>query len=640
MSHIPSPCLTTTVLLLAALARPAMPAEPGAPREARRPAKPGEVRVEGGFWGPRLEVVRDRTIPHSWQYMAWELRSLQKANGRAVDGDLNGTWGEANLYKFLETVGHCLATRRDPALEQRVDEVIALLAGAQRPDGYAHVFIINNGKPPWDPEFLDGSHDGYVLGHMIQAALAYRAATGKAAFLDVARRAADEAWNHFLGPQGTPGFCGHAELEMALAELHRATGEPRYLDLAKAFVEWRGRGKVKPAGPTPRAYFQDQVPVRDQMTLEGHAVRAVFFATGVADLALATGDGDYRLAANRFWDSTARRRMYVTGSIGPRAEHEALGEDYELPNDGYTESCAACGLADFAQRMLLLEGKAEYADTMERVLYNAVLHGIALDGTTTYYRNPPSDRDHARDNCWVCCPPNLSRTVAQIGRYAFLVGPRGVTVNLFVNGTASFQVGGATVGLAVDTAYPWDGTVTLRVTAAPETPFALDLRLPGWCPGATLGLNDTAVSPLPRTDAGYARLERRWQAGDRVVLRLAMPMERIEAHPNVQANQGRVAIQRGPLVYGFEGLDNDGNLDFTLARDAGLTAEPRPDLLGGITVLKARTTDGRTVTAVPFYALANRGNSRQEVWMRQDGCQPTTTWWEGKLYRPWNPPAP
>jgi DUF1680 family protein len=315
--------------------------------------------------------------------MGWELRALQKANGQEVQGELNGTWGEANLYKFLETIGHSLSMHPDPDLERRVDSVIELLAGAQQSDGYLHAFVTNSKKLPWDPDFLDGSHDGYVLGHLIEAALAYSEATGKQRLLDIAEKAANQAWHHFLGPQGRPGFCGHAELEMALVELYRVRPNPHYLELAEAFVEWRGRGKVKPFSDTPRAYFQDGAPLRQQRTLDGHAVRALFFASGVADLAIETAGADYRLAANRFWDSTARRRMNIAGGTGPRKEHEAFGEDYELPSHGYYESCAACGLADFAHRMFMLEGQAEAIDVLERVLYNAVLHGISLDGTNS-----------------------------------------------------------------------------------------------------------------------------------------------------------------------------------------------------------------------------------------------------------------
>ena len=591
------------------------------------------VAIEDSFWAPKLKVYREKTIPHSWFYMQWELRSLRKAAGQQVDGELNGTWGEANLYKFLETVAYSLAMGRDPVLEAKVDEVVDLLAAGQQEDGYLHVYVTNNRKMPWDPTFLDGSHDGYVLGHMIEAAIAYHAATGKRAFLDIACKAADQAWQHFLGPDGQPGFCGHAELEMALAELYRVTQETRYLELARAFVEWRGKGKVMPAGPTPRAYFQDQVPLRAQRTLDGHAVRAIFFATGVADLALETGESDYRLAAHRFWDSTTMRRLTLTGSMGPRKEHEAFGEDYELPNDGYYESCAACGLADFAQRIFLLERRAESVDVLERVLYNAILHGISLSGTNTYYCNPLSDRDHLRDNCWVCCPPNLSRTLLQAGRYAYAHTERDLYVNLYVGGKVRVPFPAGDVTLRIETEYPWDGRVNLRVELATPVPFTLHLRKPGWSVKADLNLNGTPIDAQP-DDAGFWALTREWRRGDSVELVLDMPVQLMMAHPNIVSCRGKVALQRGPLVFAFEGLDNDGSANILLGPDSKFAVERKPDLLGDVRVIRGQAADGKPIQAIPFYALANRGNSAQEVWVRQLELQPGDDWWLGSLYRP------
>jgi DUF1680 family protein len=597
----------------------------------------GNVEIRDAFWAPKVKVYREKTIPHSWTYMQWELRSLRRAAGQPVEGELNGTWGEANLYKFLETVAYSLAMGRDPVLEQRVDEIVQLLAASQQRDGYLHVYVTNNRKTPWDPAFLDGSHDGYVLGHMIEAAIEYHAATGKRAFLDLAIKAADQAWNHFLGPNGQPGFCGHAELEMALVELYRVTREPRYLDLSRAFVEWRGKGKVKPAGPTPRAYFQDEAPLRSQRTLDGHAVRAVFFATGVADLAIETGDGDYRLAADRFWNSTTQRRMAITGGIGPRKEHEAFGEDYELPNDGYYESCAACGLADFAHRRFLLEQRAENCDVLERVLYNAILHGISLDGTNTYYCNPLSDRDHPRDNCWVCCPPNLSRTLLQVGRYAYARTDRDLYVNLFVGGAVRVPFPSGEAAFRVETDYPWDGRVNLRLEGKP-TRFALHLRKPGWCRQATLALNGVATDAQV-DESGYWTIDREWKAGDQLTLQLDMPVERIVGHPNIAAARGKVALQRGPLVYGFEGLDNSANPRLTLGADPRFTLEHRSDFLRGVTVIRGVTAAGQPLQAIPFYALANRGKSFQEVWVEQDKLSLSDDWWLGSLYRPIPNPA-
>lgn len=593
------------------------------------------VQAQDVFWAPKFQVVRERTLPHSWLYMQWNERALRHAAGQKVTGDLNGTWDEANLYKFIETIAYALAMRRDVALEKRVDELVALLAKVQRPDGYVHVYIINSGKPPWDPKFLDGSHDGYVLGHLIEAAIEYQAATGKTNLLNVAVRAADQAYAQFLGPQGQPGFCGHAELEMALVELYRVTRQPRYLELARAFVEWRGHGKVQPAGPTPRAYFQDHLPLREQRTLEGHAVRAIFFATGVADLALETGEADYRLAAHRFWDCVTLRRMAVTGAIGPRAEHEALGEDYELPQNGYYESCAACGLADFAHRMFFLERHAEAMDVLERVLYNAVLHGLGLSGTNSYYQNPLSDRHRPRYNSWVCCPPNLSRTLLQAGRYAYAFGPREVYLNLYLGGTVSLPLAAGRMELAVQTDYPWSGNV--RVEVRPETPQRATLRFrwPGWCRQMMLKLNGALLQPPPARERGYVNLEREWRAGDVVEIEMAMPVERWVAHPNVQACRNQVALQRGPLVYGFEGLDNDGQAQVELGENPQFQIEHRPQWLGGVTVIRGQRADGRPFTAIPFYALANREPSTQEVWAVQRGWRLNDSWWEGRLYRRW-----
>lgn len=609
-------------------------AGPWAGREGRiAPVPVREVRLEGGFWGPRMRVYKDRTIPHSWQYMGHNLRSLRKAAGEPTEGPFNGTWDEANLYKLLETIGHSLGMFPDAALERKVDEIVELVGRAQRTNGYAHVFIINEGKPEWDPAFLDGSHDGYVLGHMIEAAIEYQANTGKRAFLDIACRAADEACEHFLGPRGVPGFCGHAELEMALVELARVTGRTRYVDLAKAFVEWRGRGLVKPVSATPRSYFQDLVPLRQQRNLDGHAVRSTFFATGVADLALATADPDYRLAANRFWDSVTLRRMTITGSTGPRHEHEAFGEDYELPNNGYYESCAACGLMDFAQRMFLLEGGADTGDVLERVLYNAVLHGISLDGTNSYYQNPLSDTNRSRYNSWVCCPPNLSRTLFQTGRYAYASGGREACLNLFVAGTVRMPMDGGWVGLRVETEYPWEGKVHVRVSPGSVPRFGIQLRWPGWCETATLSLNGVPVSPLPRNDRGYVHLEREWHEGDVIDFDMDMPVRCIEAHPMIKDCQGKVALQRGPVVYGFEGLDNGGTSTPELPASPRFRVEPRPDLLGGVRVIAGEDAEGRGFLAIPFYAMANRGKSTQEVWTSKRGWKPSEAWWEGRLYR-------
>jgi len=628
MTRIP-PLLVALIFLTSSPA----PAQNAAGQSERVQLLPlSQIHVDDHFWAPKFRAYHERTIPHSWQYVDGAILAVREAAGEGVTGQCDCTWGEANLYKFLETVAYSLSQFPDKDLENRVDRIVASLAKAQRPDGYAHVYVILAGKTAWDPNFLDGSHDGYVLGHLIEAALAYKAATGKTAFLDIACKAADEACNHFLGPNARPGFCGHAGLEMALVELYWQTHQPRYLKLAQAFIEWRGRGKVKPFSDTPRAYFQDATPLRAQRTLEGHAVRAVFFATGVADLAVETGESDYRLAANRFWESTTLRRMTITGSVGPRKEHEAFGEDYELPNDGYYESCAACGLANFAQTMFLLERRSESCDVLERVLYNAILHGIALDGTSSYYCNPLSDHDHLRDNCWVCCPPNLSRTLMQVGHYAYAMTQHDLYVNLFIGGAVRVPFKSGDVILRVETNYPWEGQVTLRPEAGSPRRFALRVRKPGWCDRAAWKLNGEEVYGAA-DDWGYWVFDRRWQSSDSLQLTLEMPVQQMAAHPNIVSCRDKVALQRGPIVYGFEGLDNK-DIRVALAADTRLRSEHRPDLLGGVTVIHGIAANGRSVLAIPFYSLGNRGKCCQDVWIEQQGLKPRSDWWLGALYRP------
>jgi DUF1680 family protein len=324
--------------------------------------------------------------------------------------------------------------------------------------------------------------------------------------------------------------------------------------------------------------------------------------------------------------------MTITGSAGPRAEHEAFGEDYELPNNGYYESCVSCGLADFAQRMFMLEQSAESADVLERVLYNAVLHGLGLGATNSYYQNPLSDRDKARYNSWVCCPPNLSRTVLQAGRYAYASTLRDIFVNLYVGGEVSVPLDGQVVTLKVATDYPWDGAVKFTVQAARPKPFALHLRRPGWCQKAAIKINGQPFDP-GSTARGYWRIERDWREGDTLELALDLPVERMVAHPNIKDCAGKVALQRGPLVYAFEGLDNDGNPAVTLGDNPQFKIERRPDLLGGVTVIKGVTAEGKAFTAIPFYTLANRAKSAQEVWVKQNNLKLDDSWWAGRLYR-------
>lgn len=621
------------LLLVTTHALSAAPPEPSATtRSPRRQLPLTAVRVTDAFWAPRLQVYRERTIPHSWQYVQGEIEDNEIAAGWKHLERGDGTpWNQANLHKVLETCAYALAQQPNPELSGRVDEVIKALTAAQQPNGYLNALLTVRHIEPWS--WMEGRHEGYVAGHLIEAAVAHYLATGRRDLLDLACRNADHIYDEFV-TQARPGVCGHAELELALVRLYRVTGEQRYLQLAREWVERYGT-RLQGPNPAHQAYFMNHLPIRQVPEVTGHAVRTMFYLTGVAGVATETGDPTLAAAARRLWRNTTRQKMLVTGSAGTQASDEGFGANYELPPDGYAESCAACGLLGYAHAMFLLDGEAESYDILERVLYNAVLHGISLDGTTTYYRNPLTDADHPRDNCWVCCPPCLSRTLLRLPDYIYARGDRDLYVNLYVGSEAEVALKSGPVRIAQVTAYPWDGTVSLTVNPSSRAAFALRLRLPGWCRTATVRLNGQAVTP--RRLQGYAVLDRTWRAGDKVELDLPMPVERLVAHPAAQACAGQVTLQRGPLVYGFEALDNEGDLGLTLPPDPQFTTEHRADLLAGVTVITGRRADGRRWQAVPFYALANRGLSRQVVWVKQEGLTALPGDWASALYRPWQP---
>jgi DUF1680 family protein len=380
------------------------------------------------------------------------------------------------------------------------------------------------------------------------------------------------------------------------------------------------------------SYAQDHAPLDQQNSLEGHAVRAVFFATGVAELALENSTGPYRVAARRYWENLTGRRMYLTGSIGPRAENEAIGEDYELPVNGYNESCAACGLAAFAQRMFLLERSSAPVDVLERVLYNAVLHGIALDGCHSYYQNPLTDRDRSRDNNWTCCPPNLSRTLLNVGRYAYASSAREAYILLYVGGTAAFPLPNGELRIDTKTDYPWDGKVEIVVRSTPAGSAAINLRRPDWCPGLTIKRNGRSLPTPVAKESGFIRIDD-VKPGDRLELEMGIPIVRVQAHPKIRDCQGRIALQRGPVIYSLEGLDNGGQSDIELGPDTDLVYEYKAELLGGVGVIRGKSASGAPFLANPCYALANRGKSSGQVWLRQPGQAQEAEPGSAALYR-------
>ncbi len=614
------------------------------PQARLRPVPISAVTLADPFWAPRLEALREVTLPSQHRLLeeTGRIGNFRRAAGKAEEPFQGRFYNDSDVYKWLEAVAWTLAWSLADPLEGAAEGVIAEIAAAQRPDGYLNTyFALERAAERW--RNLRDKHELYCAGHLIQAAVAHHRATGSQRLLGVARRLADHICATF-GPatEGKqPGTPGHEGIEMALVELSRETADPRYRGQAQFFLDMRGRGLIG-----GRAYHQDHRPFPDMVRLEGHAVRAVYLAAGVTDLYAETGEPALRAALERLWERTATRQTYVSGGLGARHEGEAFGHDYELPNArAYAETCAAVGSVMWNWRMLALDGDARYADALETALYNGALAGLSLDGQAYFYANPLSDDGRHRRQPWfdcACCPPNLARLLASLPGYCYSLSAEGVWVHLYAGGTVRLRLGdGRTVGLRLHTRYPWDGNVVIEVEA--EGPFDLFLRIPAWCEaGASLSLNGQPYDG-PLVPGSYARLRRHWGPGDTVRLDLPMPARRVACHPYALENQGRVALMRGPLLYCVEGVDHPGLdlRDLLLPSEAKLSAAHRPDLLGGVVALqgqalavppgpgweghlyrtahpRAASPQGQAVplTAIPYYAWANRAPGPMQVWLR------------------------
>ncbi len=603
-----------------------------------------EVKFSDEFWTPRLEINREKSLPHNfeWCEKTGRISNFAKA-GKLMEGKFEGIlYNDSDVYKMLEGASYSLTIHPDPKLEKAVDDVIAKIAAAQQPDGYLYTFhTLKDPSKRWTN--LRNGHELYCAGHLIEAAVAHFRATGKRTFLDVAVKCAD-CIDGVFGPTKRHGVGGHEELKLALVKLYQVTGQKKYLELAKFFIDIRGERSRRDA--LYGTYYQDHLPVREQSEIVGHAVRAMYLCAGATDIAAHTGDQLLVDAMGRLWQDVVRRKIYITGGIGARHDGEAFGDAYELPNESaYCETCAAIGVAFWAHRLGLMHADAQYADVVEQALYNGILSGIGIDGKHFFYVNPlASDGKHHRQPFFkcACCPTNAVRFIPSLPGYVYAVGKSGGTdeiyVNLFVAGEASVQLGGNKVRLKQQTLYPWDGKTLLTVEPEKSERFTLCLRIPAWCKGATLAVNGKPAAPL-NVEKGYARLERKWRPGDAVELELPMPIERIEANPRVEANRGRVAVRRGPVVYCFEAVDNGGSAkDIVLPVDPKFTAEYRDDLLGGVTVITGVAKDGRKITAVPYHVWDHREPGEMIVWVRQDGKSPNPSTdepsWKGTLYRP------
>lgn len=602
-----------------------------------------DVKITDSFWAPRQETNRTASIPVNLENLeaAGNLENLRLAARRATSGFKGPVFMDSDVYKALEAASYSLATHPDPALEKRLDEIIAVLAAAQQPDGYLNShFTVKEPAKRWTN--LRDWHELYCAGHMFEAAAAHYQATGKSNFLQVATRFADYIDSVFGPPPKRMGYPGHPEIELALIKLWRAAGNQRYFDLACFFVENRGRGffaeeHKTQSGRRDLTYWQDDVPITEHRNIKGHAVRAAYLMSGTTDVAGVTGDAGLLRMLNRVWRNTTEKNLFLTGGIGPSAHNEGFTVDYDLPNlTAYQETCATIALAQWNHRMALLYGDARFADVVERALYNGVLSGVSQDGKRFFYVNPLESRGNHHRSPWfgcACCPPNVARTLASLGGYAYATSDRSLWVNLYVQGSVRANVAGRSINLNVTTEYPWDGRVVLRPESEGPAEFELRLRSPGWCEGATVSINGERVAN-PAVERGYVVLARPWRSGDTVELNLPMPVRRIAAHPLVRADQGLLAIQRGPVVYCVEACDQPVPLaSLFLPADADLKAEKVNSLLGGVVAIKgdARLASEQDwdrklyqailparrvpVTAIPYYAWNNREPGEMEVWL-------------------------
>lgn len=581
-----------------------------------------DVVLTHGLLAERASTASRVALPHVLDLCeeTGRLRNFDRAAGRRVDAFEGRVYDDSDVYKALEAIPLAVGLvsddlRRD--LLRRYGDWWRRIVAAQDPDGYLNTWFATH---PDEPRFADVQwrHELYCLGHLLEAALASAEEVHPDRLFDVARRAFAHVRERF-GPGRAMDPPGHPEIELALLRLHRLTGDPEALELARFFLTQRG----SPIGREPFGELcQDHQPLREQREIRGHAVRATYLLAAVADLVTLTDDRTWEPALDALWDDLVRRKMYVTGGIGSSATNEGFTEPYDLSNDGaYAETCASIGLVLWAWRMARLKADARYADVMERALCNGLFAGVSLRGDRFFYANPMLSRGEHSRHPWfdtACCPTNLVRFLPGLGRYAYARTESALYVNLYAASLVTLD--DADARLFVRTDCPWGGRVHLRFRTSRDLRLQLCLRLPDWSGAASVAVNGEAV-PLVAA-RGYATIERSWSPDDEVELELPMAVERIRADDRVTANRGRVALRRGPLVYCVEGVDHDGSVhDLWLPPDAPLEAVHQPDLLGGVTVLRgeARRADGTAVPlrAIPYYAWANRGPTEMAVWLAE-----------------------
>ncbi|WP_426581076.1 glycoside hydrolase family 127 protein [Mucilaginibacter sp. R-33] len=608
------------------------------------------VHVNDNFWQPKMEVNATVTIPY--------VLAQCKANGRMdnflraakkLDGDKLSEFpfDDTDVYKAIEGASYSMQNKRNPQLDKSIDSLISIIGAAQEPDGYLYTFRTVNAKKPhewigskrWEKE-EDLSHELYNAGHLYEAAVAHYQATGKRTLLNIAIKNADLLVKTF-GPGKIEEYPGHQIVEIGLSKMYRVTGNKQYLDLAKFFLDVRG--------PKGDAYNQADKKVVDQHEAEGHAVRAAYMYTGMADIAALTGNTKYLAAIDDIWSDVVTKKLYITGGIGATGAGEAFGEAYQLPNmSAYAETCAAIGNVYWNNRMFLLHGDSKYIDVLERTLYNGLLSGVSLSGNRFFYPNPLASMFQHQRSAWIscaCCISNMTRFLPSLPGYVYAKNKNDLYINLFMSNSSNIKLTEGNVNIVQQTDYPWKGRVDITVNPDKTGEFTLRVRIPGWAkqqpvPGDLYTFMDKKSFPLTlmingqaksfETEKGYAVLERTWKKGDKVSLLLPMETEKVLANQQVKDDRGRFAFERGPIVYCLEGPDNKDSLvqNILIDKNAIADANYHADLLNGVDVISAEGKSAKRqlkndsilqtdqmVKAIPYYAWANRGPSEMTVWI-------------------------
>lgn len=603
-----------------------------------------EVTVSDRFWRPRQETNRKVSIPHAIKmcYETPRMQNLIRAGNREKGGYQGLVFDDSDVYKVLESAAFALAQQRDPELEKKVDEMIAIVAKAQEPDGYLNSYYqLMAPDRKWTN--LADNHEIYCAGHLIEAAVAHFQATGKRTLLNVAIKKADLMAKMFGdGPGQRMGYPGHPEAELALIKLWRATGNKEYYRLAAFFLDNRGKKFFAEERRVPKdrfdgTYWLDDMPLREHREIKGHAVRAAYLLAGATDYANITGDAPMVSMLDRVWRNTVEKRVFVTGGLGPSGSNEGFTVDYDLPtHSAYQETCASVAMAMWGHRMGLLHGDSRYWDAAERALYNGFLAGVSLKGDTFFYVNPLASRGQHHRVPWFacsCCPPNVTRTIAAVGQYFYAKSNDALYVNIYAAGSVRTELtSGLTAGFDVTTNYPWDGNVQFTSTQASRQPFALFIRVPTWAGTAKVSVNGRTVESS--IENGYVSVRRTWAKGDKVALQLPMDVRRIAAHPKARDVAETAVIQRGPIIYCLEQVDHTENIEnLYLPLDAKLTPKHDAGLLSGVTVLEGEAVvfeepewrrtlyqplpvDRRAkIRAIPYNVWDNRKAGAMAVWL-------------------------